>query len=429
MTMQLEMNLQDDAALDSPAEAIHTPAIRFKGFSGDWKTKPFNELCWFQEGPGLRQWQFTNHGIKVINVTNLENGVLRLERTNRHISLEEFKKTYKHFEIDENDIVIASSGNSYGKVAIVRQQDLPLVMNTSVIRFKPLNDLNYDYLLTFLKSSQFKSQIDIFITGGAQPNFGPAHLNKTKINIPANIGEQTKIGNYFQQLDSLIAQQQHKHTKLLNLKQALLQKMFPKQGATVPEVRFQGFSGDWEEQKWRESVDISREMVDPKNGLYDELFHIGPGNIESFTGRIYNNVLRVKDSNLISGKFYFKKGDIIYGKINPQLAKQIIAPFEGLASADAYILNAKNETAQSYLYVILQTGNFYKYSVSVSARTGMPKINREELDLYTYQAPKKLEQTKIGNLFQQLDHLITQQHALLTKLGNLKQAYLAKMFV
>lgn len=133
---------------------------------------------------------------------------------------------YEHFEIQENDIVVASSGNSYGKVAIVRKQDLPLLMNTSVIRFKPLSSLDYDYLLVFLKSNQFKNQIDLLITGGAQPNFGPVHLNKIQTNLPPNILEQSKIGKYFKNLDNLITLQQSELEKLKNIKKACLEKMF-----------------------------------------------------------------------------------------------------------------------------------------------------------------------------------------------------------
>ncbi len=440
MTMQLEMNLQDDAALDSPAEAIHTPAIRFKGFSGAWETKPFNELCWFQEGPGLRQWQFTNHGIKVINVTNLENGVLRLERTNRHISLEEFKKTYKHFEIDENDIVIASSGNSYGKVAIVRQQDLPLVMNTSVIRFKPLNDLNYDYLLTFLKSSQFKSQIDIFITGGAQPNFGPAHLNKTKINIPANIGEQTKIGNYFQQLDSLITQHQHKHTKLLNLKQALLQKMFPKQGATVPEVRFKGFSGDWEVKKLSDVIaNLSGGASIAPSDYQNEGRRTIPKGAVNSTG-----IADLSGSKCVSFSFYHRNisskvssGDLVTSLRDlvptaPNMGRivKIKTPKEDfLMPQGVYKIHLEKEVDESFI-ISYSNSNLFRKFIS-SGKNGSTQVhmrNGEFLNIDIVK-PDHEEQTAIGHYFQQLDHLITQQHALLTKLSNLKQAYLAKMFI
>ena len=77
----------------------------------DWDVKLLPEVCWFQEGPGLRQWQFTKSGMKVVNVTNLENGFLNLERTERHISYLEFEQTYKHFAIDTGDILVASSGN------------------------------------------------------------------------------------------------------------------------------------------------------------------------------------------------------------------------------------------------------------------------------------------------------------------------------
>ena len=113
----------------------------------DWYDSPLPNVCWFQEGPGLRNWQFTKKGMKVINVTNLVNGYLNLDRTDRHISIQEFEKMYKHFEVDDKDIVMASSGNSYSKVAVVRNQDLRLMMNTSVIRFKPLNGLDYNFLL------------------------------------------------------------------------------------------------------------------------------------------------------------------------------------------------------------------------------------------------------------------------------------------
>ncbi|MEK4965520.1 hypothetical protein NSS95_13850 [Weizmannia sp. FSL K6-3076] len=200
--------------------------------------------------------------------------------------------------------------------------------------------------------------------------------------ITKNVEEQVKIGAFFKNLDHLITLHQCKLEKMKTLKSAYLSEMFPAEGERVPKRRFAGFTQAWEQRKWEDTVDISTNMVDPRTGLYDELPHIGPGNIESFTGKILDNVLKVKDSNLISGKFHFYKGDIIYGKINPQLGKYAIAPCEGLASADSYILNAKNGVVQNFLYSILQTKDFYKYSVSVSSRTGMPKINRDELNVY-----------------------------------------------
>ena len=232
-------------------------------------------------------------------------------------------------------------------------------------------------------------------------------FTKFDILLPKSVDEQELIGEYFKLLDKLITLHQRKLDRLKNIKKSMLDKMFPKDGEVVPEIRFKGFTDAWEQRKWSDTVCISTEMVDPKVGEYDNLPHVAPGNIESFTGQIYDNVKLVKDENLISGKFHFYDGDIIYGKINPQLGKYVFARFEGLTSADAYVLNAKNGITQEYIYSILQTKDFYDYSVSVSKRSGMPKINRDELNAYCYLAPSLQEQKQIGIMFLHLDNLIT----------------------
>ncbi len=196
----------------------------------------------------------------------------------------------------------------------------------------------------------------------------------------------------------------------------------------TPEIRFKGFTEDWEQRKWIDMVNISTEMVDPKSGKYDNLPHIGPGNIESFTGQFYDNIKKVGEENLISGKFHFYPEDIIYGKINPQLGKYVFPLFEGLSSADSYVLNAKNGLNQKYLYTLLQTTDFYKYSVSVSMRSGMPKINRDELNAYEFSMPKGNEQQQIGALFLEIDNLITLHQRKCDKLLNFKKSMLEKMF-
>ena len=196
----------------------------------------------------------------------------------------------------------------------------------------------------------------------------------------------------------------------------------------TPEIRFAGFTDPWEQRKWSEYVSISTDMVDPRSGNYDNLPHVGPGNMESFTGRLYDNVNTVKDDALISGKFHFDPGDIIYGKINPQLGKYTYAQFEGLASADAYVLNGKNGLTQEFLFGILQTKAFFDYSVSVSMRSGMPKINRDELNAFEFLAPNESEQRAIGDILLKLDDLITLHQRKYDKLCAVKKSMLDKMF-
>ena len=163
----------------------------------------------------------------------------------------------------------------------------------------------------------------------------------------------------------------------------------------------------WEQRKWIDTVDISTEMVDPSSGKYDDMPHIAPRNIESFTGRILDNVRSVKEEQLISGKFRFRPDDVVYGKINPQLRKYFYASVDGLTSADAYVFKGKNGIKQKFLFSLLQTRDFFKYSVSVSKRSGMPKINRDELNAYAFHAPSEEEQNKIGSFLLDLDHFIT----------------------
>ena len=169
-------------------------------------------------------------------------------------------------------------------------------------------------------------------------------------------------------------------------------------------------------------------MVDPTSGEYDDMPHIAPGNIESFTGRILDNVKSVKKEQLISGKFRFRPGDVVYGKINPQLGKYFYASVDGLTSADAYVFNGKNGVTQKFLFSLLQTEDFFKYSVSVSKRSGMPKINRDELNAYGFLAPKEEEQEQIGSFLLEIDNLITLHQRKCEQTKKLKKYMLQKMF-
>jgi type I restriction enzyme S subunit len=204
-------------------QQLLTGKMRLKGFSDEWEEVKLETIAWFQEGPGLRTWQFRSQGMRVINITNLkEKGYLDLSLTNRHISLEEWEEKYKHFSIDDKDMVMASSGNSYCKLAIVRKRDLPIMMNTSVIRFKPSKNTSYYFLFNYLKSQLFKNQIDRLITGGAQPNFGPYHLRRVKLRIP-KIEEQIAIAQVLTAADEEISKYEEQLTALQTQKRGLMQ--------------------------------------------------------------------------------------------------------------------------------------------------------------------------------------------------------------
>jgi type I restriction enzyme, S subunit len=145
----------------------------------------FKSVVNYLEGPGVRNWQFRETGIKLINIKNLVDSSLDLDNTTNFLDQKEALSKYKHFLLSEGDFVMASSGVTWGKIAEVEQHHLPLCLNTSIIKLKPKGkDLDKRFLWHFIKSISFRKQIDKLITGSAQPNFGPSHLEKVKIPLP-----------------------------------------------------------------------------------------------------------------------------------------------------------------------------------------------------------------------------------------------------
>ena len=176
-----------------------------------------------------------------------------------------------------------------------------------------------------------------------------------------------------------------------------------------PKLRFKEFNSDWNTYKFYELVTIKNGQVDPNDEQYRNLPHIGPGNIEKETGRLLEYNL-AKDDKLVSSKYLFDKESVIYGKINPHFAKVCYPKFVGLCSADAYPINPiKDKLTSEFLLYLLLNPQFTKFATSVSMRTGMPKINRDELSIYKFTIPEIAEQFKIGNMLTLLDKKIELQ--------------------
>lgn len=318
---------------------------------------------------------------------------------------DEFYEKQKDKWLHTGDMVMVQSGH-VGHAAVI-PEELDNSAAHALIMFRHPKEKIEPYFLNYqYQTNKSKKKIEEITTGNTIKHILASDMQEFVVDI-TNYDEQKKIGSYFQKLDHLITLHQRKCEETKSLKKYMLQKMFPENGNCVPKIRFSGFADAWEQRKWIDVVDISTEMVNPTTGEYDNMPHIAPGNIESFTGRILDNVKTVKEEQLISGKFRFRPDDVVYGKINPQLGKYFYATVNGLTSADAYVFNGKNGLKQKFLFALLQTSDFFKYSVSVSKRSGMPKINRDELNAYSFLMPSEEEQDRIGSYLLQLDHLIT----------------------
>ena len=358
------------------------PKIRFKGYEDDWEQRKLGEVAQeFKSGNSLKADEIDITGDYPVYGGN---------------GLRGYTSTYNHDGeyalIGRQGALCGNMNYSVGKAYFTE--------HAVVVKADENNDARFlYYMLDTMNLGQYSDQ-------SAQPGLAVNKLVKLENQFPMK-EEQQRIGWYFSNIDHLITLHQRKCEETKSLKKYMLQKMFPENGNCVPKIRFSGFADAWEQRKWIDVVDISTEMVNPTTGEYDNMPHIAPGNIESFTGRILDNVKTVKEEQLISGKFRFRPDDVVYGKINPQLGKYFYATVNGLTSADAYVFNGKNGLKQKFLFALLQTSDFFKYSVSVSKRSGMPKINRDELNAYSFLMPSEEEQDRIGSYLLQLDHLIT----------------------
>ena len=151
----------------------------------EWRRVPFQEVVYFQEGPGIRHWQYRDEGVPFVNIRCLVDGRLDVSSMNR-LDPVEVNEKYQHFLLDAGDYVVSSSG-TIGRIAEVSEDDLPCMLNTSVIRMRSKEEenlLNHRYLRYFLTSSLFQEQIHALAAGSVQVNYGPTHLNQMWMALP-----------------------------------------------------------------------------------------------------------------------------------------------------------------------------------------------------------------------------------------------------
>ena len=158
----------------------------YREWFGDGKgeKRPLRDFMYFQEGPGIRNWQYVKaEGVRFINIRCINNGDVDVSSASM-ISYDEAFGKYKHFQLQEDDIVMSCSG-TLGRTAVIRQDHLPLCLNTRVIRFRPkLDDRDYSYVYCYLNSDDFLQAQRAMANGAAQLNFGPKHLNLIQMNLP-----------------------------------------------------------------------------------------------------------------------------------------------------------------------------------------------------------------------------------------------------
>jgi type I restriction enzyme S subunit len=402
------------------------PAIRFKEFNEAWDEKILGELFKLENGFAFKSKHFKTEPTNVI--------VLTPGSVNIGGGFQDGKGQYYDIKQDVPDRYIFKPGDIFitmtdltptaqalGFPAIVPRDGNKYLHNQrlgKLIEFK--GDL--DFLFHLLCTPKMQKEVVLTSSGTTVKHTSPGKFLNRYSCFPKK-SEQTKIGNYFQQLDTLITQHQQKHDKLLNLKKALLKKMFPKQGEKVPEIRFKGFSGEWEEKALGEIAEFNPKAELPTIFEYVDL--------ESVLGtEMIAHRTESKNAAPSRAQRLARQDDVFYQTVRPyQKNNHLFDKAENNYVFSTGYAQMRPYGDSYFLLSLVQNAEFVRSVLDNCTGTSYPAINSTDLANIQKHFPEKNEQTKIGNFFKQIDTLLNQHQAQLKKLNNIKQACLEKMFV
>ena len=365
-----------------------------------------NDICFFQEGPGVRKHQYCTKGVKLINVSNLVNGEIDLSNSNRYISQEEAYGRYKHFLIDEGDLIIASSGIKVEyldkKIAFIKKENLPLCINTYTIRFKVKNknELDILYLSYFLKSKNFKNQISKLITGSAQLNFGGSHLKKINLFLP-ELNVQKKVSTLLLLIDNTIKDMQRKLSILEQLTKSLFTIMF---GDIKTNDK------NWEIKKLGEVIQTQYGTSKKATSIVTGFPILRMNNI-TYSGEMdYRDLKYIELSDNEKEKFLLKKGELLFNRTN---SKELVGK-TGLFELDTpmafagYLIKMKpSNLIHSKFLLFFMNSEFMKKLLYNKAKNivGMANINAKELEDFSIILPPIELQNKFTERVEKIEKL------------------------
>ena len=385
---------------------MENPKIRFKWFTKDWEQRKLNEvaekICVGFVGT-CEKFYTDESGIPMYRTGNL-NG-LSLNRDDLKYVTNEFHQHNQKSQLKAGDILIARHGDS-GKAVNYENSEEANCLNIVIIR-PDFKKCNYKFLTNCINSPECQKHIKSLSAGSTQAVINTSEIEKLGVVIPANIDEQNRIARYFSTLDHLITLHQRKCEQTKKLKKYMLQKMFPQNGAKVPEIRFDGFTYDWEQRKLSDVVNIGSGM---------DYKHLGEGNIPVYGTGGYMCSVDKALSNDKDAIGIGRKGTID----KPYLLR---APFWTVDTL--FYCIPKEDYDLDFTSCLFQNVDWKKKDES----TGVPSLSKLIISNVGTDTPTFDEQIKIGEYFSNLDHLITLHQRKCDELKKMKKYMLQNMFI
>jgi type I restriction enzyme, S subunit len=328
--------------------------------------------------------------------------------------------------VDDKDLILLWDGSNSGEFFMGRRG---VLASTMVLLGFDKSKIEKDYLYYHLK--HIEPYLKAQTSGSGIPHVDKEVLGNIKIVLHKK-DEQKKIAEVLTQVDNAITQTEALIAKYgcirTGLMQDLLTKGIDEQGRIRSEVTHTFKDSplgrvplEWDVVHLVDHMTLPSGQVIPTQEQYIDLPLIAPDHIESNTGRLLKlETARIQGA--ISGKYLFSAGDVIYSKIRPYLRKAVLANRKGLCSADMYPLKPKQTLEPRFLLEILLGENFTRFAITVSERSGIPKMNRKELSEYVLALPKREEQKLIVNVIENNDKLLDIETSKVDKLKRIKTA-------
>ena len=410
---------------------MENPKIRFKGFTKDWEQRKFSELVTIERGGSPRPIDkfITNdeNGLNWVKIGDAPEQGNYITQTAEKIRPEGLSKTR---EVHPGDLILSNS-MSFGRPYIMAI-DGCIHDGWLAIRDTKKN-FDLKFLCTLLGTDGMLNQYKAMAAGSTVNNLNKELVGGTTVAFPM-VEEQIKIGDYFTTLDHLITLHQRKCEQTKKLKKYMLQKMFPRNGAKVPEIRFDGFTYDWEQRKLGEIYgSIGNAFVGTATPYYAEHghFYLESNNVKD--GQINHNA-----EIFINDEFYEKQkdkwlhtGDIVMVQSGHVGHAAVIPEELDNTAAHALIMfrNPKEEIEPYFLNYEYQTDKAKKQIENITTGNTIKHILASDMQEFVVDIPKYEEQKVIASYFCKLDHLITLHQRKCDELKKMKKYMLQNMFI
>ena len=403
------------------------PEVRFAGFTDAWEQRKLGEVATYRRGSfpqpyGKSEWYDGDGAMPFVQVADVSDEMNLVEETKQKISI--LAQPMSVFA-EKNSVLVTLQG-SIGRVAIMQYG--AFVDRTVLIFEKYKAEIDKTFWAYIIKQKFIDEARKA--PGGTIKTITKEALSDFDLSIP-KYQEQKQIGAYFRNLDNLITLHQRKYERLKNVKKSMLEKMFPKNGSNIPEIRFAGFTDAWEQRKLGELADIVGGGT-PSTGVSD----YWDGNIDWYApAEIAEQIYLTSSQRKITEEGYnhssakmLPVGTVLFTS-RAGIGKTAILARKGCTNQGFQSIVPHKGELDSY-FIFSRTEELKQYGETVGAGSTFVEVSGKQMANMELMMPKTMaEQKTIGQYFANLDRLITLHQRKLEKLQNIKKSMLEKMFV